>query len=217
MSGHFGKTARRRWPFFLVASFLAGAWALSPPAALAGVVRVEEDWELVVAAPDPDSDAPQITCTISPTGQIASIHAAFDLNQRSLPDFQAGGLQLQVWDGETPVCAKTAPSGALMATPGEVVRWTQTMQLSESGLVFEITNGDSTTWGSFGGQGYLKAILPTQLSSLDGYNPSVSVENSGVGYAGNRVQLLVLKRVRYYTSDGQQWEDTIERIVHQAE
>ena len=39
------------------------------------VVRVEEDWELVVGTPDANSDAPQVTCVISPTGDVDDVHA----------------------------------------------------------------------------------------------------------------------------------------------
>ncbi|MBI2480844.1 MAG: hypothetical protein HYV60_20120 [Planctomycetia bacterium] len=58
------------------------------------VVRIEEDWELVVASPDSNSTAPQVSCTISPLSHVDSIHAAFELNHQSQPEFSAGGLQL---------------------------------------------------------------------------------------------------------------------------
>ncbi|MBI2480845.1 MAG: hypothetical protein HYV60_20125 [Planctomycetia bacterium] len=52
------------------------------------------------------------------------------------------------------------------------------------------------------------------MESLNGYDPAVSVQNSGVAYAGNRVTRLVLKRVRATLATGEVLEDTEERVVH---
>ncbi len=181
------------------------------------IVLVEEDWELVAGPPDPDTDAPQVTCVISPTGNVDSYYAAFDLNHQSLPEFVPGGLQLQIWNDDVAESCRQFPNGAIMAIPGETVRWTQRMQLSEGTLAFEIVNGSSATWNAFGGQGYLKASVNTTLTNLNGYTPSVSVENSGVGYAANRVQSLVLRRIRLITSTGEVFEDNTPRVVHQQQ
>lgn len=178
------------------------------------VVGVEEDWELVVAAPDSYTDAPQVTCVISPLGNADSVHAALDLNHQNLPAFISGGIQLQVWNGEAAVAYRNYPNPAVMVQAGETVTWTQRMSLSGGQLTFEIVNGSSLTWGQFGGQGYLKYNVPTTLSNLNGYHPSVSVEHSGVGYAGNRVQSLTLKAVRVYTSSGGVLVDSTARSVY---
>ena len=66
----------------------------------------------------------------------------------------------------------------------------------------------------FGGQGYLQSSLPTNLTSLNEYNPKLSVLNSGVGFAANRVTSLTLKAVRGVTSDGQVLQDTTVRPVY---
>jgi hypothetical protein len=185
------------------------AWGQSPT-----VVRVEEDWEMVVAMPDMASDAPQVTCMISPSGAVEGLYAVFELNHRSLPSYQAGGLQLQIWNGETNILSRDGPITALMNTADETVTWTQAMSTNGSNLVFEILNGRSTTWGNFGGQGYLRGGISTTITDLSGYRPAVSVDNSSVGCAGNRVQSLVLKQVRYFGADGQVWVDAVPRIVH---
>lgn len=205
----------RTWRFrcflagVVLVSAVDAAWGQSP-----AVVRVEEDWELVIATPDVDSDSPQVTCVISPSGDTDSLYATFEVNHRSLPAFTPGGLQLQVWSGETALAQHAAPNTEQLNVPGEVIRWTQAMDVSTGHLVFEIINGTSSTWGEFGGQGYLRAVVPSAVADLNGYQPDVSVRNSGAGYAANRVQSLVLKRVRYFLADGQQVVDTTERVVH---
>ncbi len=178
------------------------------------VVAIEEDWELVVASPDPNSTAPQVSCTISPLSHVNSLHAAFELNHQSQPEFTAGGLQLQVWNDEQPLVSRKFPSPAVLAADNEVVRWTQVVRLDDGLLTFEITNGTSATWGNFGGQGDLKASLTTNLVNLNGYDPSISIENSGVAYAGNRVTKLVLTRIRATLATGEVIEDTTPRVVH---
>jgi hypothetical protein len=178
------------------------------------IVRVEEDWEMVVSEPDPDTDGPQVTCIISPFGGIGGIHANFELNLRSLPHFVPGGLQLQLWYGEYPLYHGESQHTAVMSTPGETVRWTQAMNLSGGLLVFEVLNGDSVTWESFGGLGHLRLVVPTGMEDLSGYSPGVSVASSGIGYAGNRVQSMVLRRVRLITADGEVLQDDTPRYVH---
>ena len=206
----------RCWVFRgFLATLLLLAWAAVAWAQSEGtVVRVEEDWELVIGTPDADSVAPQVTCVISPSGDVASCHAALELNQQSLPSFVAGGVQLQVWEGEVPLSYRPFSNGAVLQQPGETIRWTQTMELADGNLTFEVINGTSTTWGGFGGQGYLKASVATELNSLNGYDPAVSAKNSGAGHAANRVQSLVLRRVRVYTSSGEQMEDATARTAH---
>jgi len=178
-------------------------------------VRVEEDWELVIATPDPDSDSPQVTCLISPHASLDSYYATFELNHQSELTFESGGLQMQIWDGEALVGDKGHPNRQVLSTTGETITWTQSVDVRDGVLTFEITKGNSTTWGTFGGQGYLKAMLPTELSSLSGYSPSISVKDSGVSYASNRVTSLTLKGVRYYDAEGKLIsEDSVPKVVH---
>ena len=212
----FHTTVARRWSVrLLLVGFLVvalGGIASADPDQ--SIVRVEEDWELVVGSPDASSDAPQITCVISPAGNLQGLHAALEINAQTLPVYASGGLQLQVWEGERALGERKFPNGAVFSTEGETVRWTQSMELSGGNLVFEVLAGSSTTWGAFGGQGYLKATVASALANLNGYSPAVSAGNSAVGYAGNRVRSLVLKRVRVFTSTGEEIEHATDRVVH---
>lgn len=199
------------WPLAILLSVsLAGvSWAQTPT-----VIQVQEDWELVIGTPSQTSDAPQVTCLISPVGNADSLHATFVVNHHDMPAFTAGGLQLQAWNGEEILASVRYPDQAVLNTPGETIRWTQVMKVGTEGLSFEVVNGTSTTWGAFGGQGTLKTIVSTTLENLNGYDPEVSVKNSGVSYAANRVQSLVLKRVRAYSATGLIGEDSNPRVVH---
>jgi hypothetical protein len=178
------------------------------------VMQIEEDWELVVGTPSANSDAPQVTCVIAPVGNVDGVYATFVVNHHDVPAYGAGGLQLQIWDGKTLLASKLFPNHAVLATPGETIRWTQVMKITSEGLVIEVTNGSSTTWGAFGEEGTLKLVVPTTLTNLNGYSAAVSAENSNVSYAGNRVQSLTLKHVRAYGAAGLIAEDNDPRVVH---
>lgn len=179
------------------------------------IIRVEEDWELAVGAPNLNSDSPQVTAVMSPFCDVQDIHMSFLLNHESFPKYGAGGLQLQVWNGDSAVDQNASPQKAIMSTEGETVCWTQQMRIEDGKLVFEITSGTSTTWESFGGEGYLKSILGTDLSDLDNYHPEVSTEHTAIDFGSNRVNRLVLKEVRWYDADGLVATDSTPRIVHE--
>jgi hypothetical protein len=178
------------------------------------IVRVEEDWELVVATPDQNSNSPQVTCAISPFGHTDSVHAIFDLNHNSQPEFVPGGLQLQTWNDESPIESHFFSNGGVLSQADETVTWTQTMTLGDNEVTFAVEQGNSSTWGQFGGDGQLECTVSLTLSNLNDYSADVSVQNSGVGFASNRVHSLVLKRVRLVTSTGEVVEDNTPRVVH---
>ena len=181
------------------------------------IVRVEEDWELKVLTPDTNSAGPQVTCILSPCGEVDCVYGTFELNHRSVPSYVPSGLHLQAWCGQEVVSVKSSHNTGLITTPGETVFWTQRMDLTEGVLFFEIVSGTSSTWGSFGGQGHLKTHVNSTVSDLNGYDPEVSAANSGVGYAANRVQHLILRRVRLVTDNGQVIEYNTPRNVHVSE
>ncbi|MHB1038362.1 MAG: hypothetical protein ACYC0Y_27370 [Pirellulales bacterium] len=166
------------------------------------VTRVEEDWQLVVREPDTGTNAPQVTTAMSPTGNLGSLHMAFELNHQTWPSYVSGGLHLVLWDGETPLGVQSSPRTAMLATAAETVRWTQSMRLEGSNLVFEVLNGNSATWGDFGGTGYLKSQAATSLANLNGYDPAVSVDKTKIGFATNRIESLTLMSVRKYGANG---------------
>jgi hypothetical protein len=179
------------------------------------IVEVQEDWELVIADPDSNSAGPQITCVISPYAHVNSLYAALELNQQTHPQYVPGGVQLHTWDGECILESENFPSEAVLNTQGETIQWTQRMAIVGGQIVFDTDSGVSETWGNFGANGHLWIDRQSPVLNLNSYSPDVSVENSGIGYAANRVERLVLKEVRYYTALGLHFTDTTERVVHE--
>jgi len=181
------------------------------------IVRVEEDWGFRVNCPDLKKTAPQVFTLISPTQSTENLHAIFELNHVTLPKFDAGGMQIQCWKGDSELTYRQHPNANILSNNDETVTFTMSMQLSNGSLAFEVKDGSSTSWGTFGGQGYLKTSSDTTLSSLNDYSPDISVKNSRIGYGSNKVDWFILKEVRYYSADGLVKTDSTERIVHKSD
>ena len=174
------------------------------------VIRVEEDWELVVNEPNDNTKAPQFHTVMSPFGDLNSFYAQTLWNYREAPNFVAGGVQLASYDGETLIRQRSIEYGTL-STSAETITWTQALQTDGTVLTFSILDGVSTTWGAFGRDMYISS--QAYLAQLNGYAPEVSAANSCVTYGSNRVQSLTIKRVRYYGASGLLYVDNTERVV----
>lgn len=193
---------------------IAGVGAVNAQAPSPDVYRVEEDWSLVLLMPDANLNGPQVTCVISPL-TIDDAYCAFDLNYHTQPDYSAGGLQMHVWDPNSPMLTCNFPDSGMLQTAGETVTWTQNMWLSAGVLSFQVTNGNSQTWGKFGGTGDVSLSVNTSLANLNGYDSNVSLANSGVSFATNLVSSLTLEAVRWYDVNGTLiQQNTTPQVVH---
>ena len=179
------------------------------------IVRVEEDWRVEVGTPAPEDHAPQIVTVLSPVGDLEREHSVFELNHTTYPDYAPGGMQLQCWRRDWLSGYGSTPHQQKLYHANEVVLFTSSMELDDDVLEFQIKNGTSLTWSTFGGSGYLKTRYNTTLNNLGGYSPDVSVANSRVAFASHRVRKLVLSRIRYYSQEGLVATDDTPRIVHE--
>jgi len=201
------------FPWFWVAA--AAALFCANTAHGADIIRVEEDWVVEVSEPETDKTAPQIYTVISPYGNISNLHAIFELNHKTQPDYSAGGMQLQSWNGTTLLDYRNNGVKGKLSHSNETISFTVRMEIVNGVLQFEIRNGSSTTWGTFGGQGYLKTSIDTAPNDLNDYDPTLSIKESKVGYSSHRVKKLARTAVRYYSSEGLVVEDKTEKVVHE--
>lgn len=191
-----------------------GGLGVCAPATAQSVVRVEEDWELVLGETDPVIVGPQVTTTMSPSGNLDGVYFTFEINHRSAPWWTPGGLTIHQWSGEARVQSFDRSDRSVMQTSGEIVCWTQILSVDGNNLTFQVKNGSSTTWGPFGYSNMFK-LRACWSGDLSGYSPDLSVAQSGAAFAGNRVQLLRIKEVRLTLSNGQTLTDSTPRIAHQ--
>jgi hypothetical protein len=178
------------------------------------VFQVEEDWQLTMGEPDPEIDAPQVTASMVPFANAPDLHLQINLNHALKPEFASGGIQVRLMKENELVQQVHKRPGEKLSNDSEVIRWTALVQRKPNGYIFGISTGLSTSWGAFGGN-YHFLEIPTSIApgGLEGYDFQRSLENSGVQYAGNRVQSLRLLRVRITYMDGQVAELNVHRDV----
>jgi hypothetical protein len=179
--------------------------------------QVEEDWQVVIASPNPDEVGPQITTCMSPVADGSAPFVALDMNYRDVQTFQPGGLQLNVYSSGNVLDSSTQGS-ALCQTANETITWTQRMSIASGQVTYTIVNGQSTTWGQFGQNAGLDPVnFPASVTWLDSYSPDVSVAKSGAGWQSNRVGSMTLLRVRYYRNGQLLSTDNTSRSVTLAD
>jgi len=212
------KTARR------VVFFQIFAYPLLVAATLMGVastgraddiVRVEEDWELVLGNPDANSVGPQVVTTMSPRDGIDGTFFTMEINHRSAPTWTPGGISIHRWYGDWRMSSYDRADRSVMTTNGESITWTQALYFDNGQLTYKVFNGSSTTWGAFGYSGLVRLSCSYGATHLNTYTPDLSVSQSGAAFAGNRVKTLKIKTVRKTRSNGQVETDDTERIVMQ--
>jgi hypothetical protein len=209
------KFVRRSFTRLVSLAVVAAMFGLAGLATAQDIVRVEEDWELVLGQPDPNLCGPQVVTAMSPLANLDTTHFTLEVNHRSVPYWTAGGISMHQWNGEQRVQSYDRDDRSVMNSENEVVRWTQYMYIETGNkLVFEVQNGTSTTWGPFGFSGLFKVKANWNQVHINSYSPAVSIAASGSAYAGNRVQSLILKEVRLTLSDGSVLTDNTERVAH---
>jgi len=175
----------------------------TPPNPLAGlnIVKIEEDWLLDIAEPDPNADCPQVVAVFGPSEPNTGTHANFELNHGTQPDFAEGGMQLQAWYGEYLIGYHSQFAPAEFNQAIERVTFTTQMRVRDNMLKLAILNGHSLTWGDFGGSSNLRIDMGTWRDNLNDWNAQHSIDNSRVSYGANRVNKFVRTEIRYYTRD----------------
>lgn len=192
----------------------------TPPAVADGssgtVMRVEEDYELVLNEPGSERASPQFHTVMSPYNHVLSGYAQVSWNYRELPEFAAGGLQIQAWKGENDYEGKDIGDEPL-SRDAETIAWTQVLETDDHQLTFKIINGQSLSWGAFGGDELSIVVLPVTVGNLNRYSSTISKSNSWISYGSNRVNLLQIKEVRRYGSSGNLVSrDTTPKVIYQA-
>jgi hypothetical protein len=199
----------------LVSAVCGLAWGVAA-AAPTDIVHVEEDWELAIGEPDANSCGPQVACSMSPFANIADTYFTTEINHRSVPWWAPGGISIHQWCGDWRIRSFDRADRSTMNTNDEIVRWTQLLHVENGVLTFQVKNGTSTTWGNFGYSGMVRLETSWGVNNINSYSPSVSVANSGIGYASNRVQWLRLKEVRATLANGTVVTDTTVHTVHES-
>lgn len=175
------------------------------------ILQVEEDWEIKVANPDPDFNTPEIVTSIGPRADDSEPAAYLLINHETQPSYTAGGIQFQVWQNRQLLGYQNRAPFRCLNTTQEKIQFTLVMTLENGRLNYQVTNGTSTTFGSFND---LSISVATQLTSLSAYDPAESIRRSEVTVGVNRLSKYQLNEVRYLLSnDEEQVDDTVRSII----
>lgn len=166
------------------------------------IMRVEEDWEVLVADPDPTLDVPQIVTVFGPTDPAFGTYVLFEMNHGTLPSYGRGGMQLQVWWTDYLIGYLSQYAPTQLSTANETVTFTTVTRLHDTKLRMYVINGNSTTWGQFGSNNALYIWLASDRTDLNPYDADSSINNSRVTFGANRVDHYCRKEIRFYNLDG---------------
>lgn len=166
------------------------------------VYKVEEDWELVVNDPDPNINSPQITFFITPDPNELDCYFQLQMNYAAADTYSSGGFHVGAFHHEQLRDEARSETRRTLTVDNDHVRWTSVMAAIDGELLFAVKDGYGDDWGSFGGPEYLVRMASDHITDLSQYTPSQSLETVDIGFGGNRVASLVLKRVRLFYADG---------------
>ncbi|MCA9092659.1 MAG: hypothetical protein KDA68_04180 [Planctomycetaceae bacterium] len=184
------------------------------------VIRVEEDWELHIGLPDPDTNGPQIQNTFSVREDLNGDYAVWEINHASQPSYRRGGMQLQLWRYDSIDHYRDFEAGTMLSLEDETIHYTLSAEIKDGRLRFAVANGTSDSWGTFGtsgdGESCNSVSHETNLTNLNTYRTETSLANSGINYASHRVKRFSIREVRYYSSSGLIRRESQERVVHSS-
>jgi hypothetical protein len=163
------------------------------------ITMILEQWEVKVADPDVDTNSPQLSTIMTPDNSHPEDFFAFELNHSTIPEFSPGGMQVQYWSGDQLSKYQYSATNELIDESPDTIIWTQRLSLNNGQLRFQIINGDSESFGDFGGSALFTLTTPSNLQSLNAYSYEESAKYSNVTYGTNRVEKMQLKRVRFYS------------------
>ena len=107
---------------------------------------------------------------MSPFEHTDAAYGQISWNYRELPDFESGGVQLQAWGADYEFGYKSYRASPLSLN-AETITWTQALETNGQWLRITILNGQSSSWGAFGGED-AHIDIPYAVRCLSGYSSS---------------------------------------------
>ncbi len=173
-----------------------------------GLTRIEEDWVVAIVEPDSEITAPQFTSVMTPDHNDPATYFTVEFNHSTSPEFTPGGIQLQTWTNDAQDDASPRLTNRSLDERDERIRWTQYLEIKNDNLEFGLSGFRSRTWNGLALDEAKLTVFASALQNLNNYRIVDSAASSGVGYSANRVESMILVRVRTYS--GNQLLETIE-------
>lgn len=184
------------------------------------LIRVEEDWVLLIKNPDDKIASPQVLVCMSPDAtdtRFLTDYFILEINHATAQGWFAGGMQLQGWKGTANTAIFNSPKTHVLSRGYDRIQFTVSMQAKGDGYTeFELKNGRSRTWGRFGNDKTkpLKVKVPSTRTDLANYKRETTVKNTQVTHGAHRVEIMYQRKVRYYYDDGTESVDSAPAYLH---
>lgn len=173
------------------------------------LIKVEEDWEVLITEADEDASSPQIINIISPTQDLTGIYGMIELNHSTFPSFAEGGLQLQARRGEQLTTARDYASGQTLRHNYDRLKYTVALRKFDDIMILAVKNVASKSWGNLKNDVMLLAF-PSENFNLNDYSPDFSATASSVHVGAHRVASMYMTKSRkYYSNDDVEEDDTV--------
>lgn len=156
---------------------------------------------MVISEPDPAVVSPQVTFFNFPTSWEV-LYFQLQMNYSADDDFSPGGFHVGALNDEVMIDEARSDLRSTLDTCYDTVRWTNVMAVFDGQLWFAVNDGQSDSWGYFGGPDYLVTMPAHWVSNLNSYDPQRSLANVDVGFGANRVQSIRLVDVKLVFTDG---------------
>ncbi|MBL8815319.1 MAG: hypothetical protein JNL58_04770 [Planctomyces sp.] len=192
------QTGRSSVAAFLAISFLTSFAALAEERTL---IRVEEDWMVLIEETDDDAASPQVNNVIAFASSQSGLYGMIELNHSTYPSFHAGGIQVQARNDENVIASQTYRDGIALDRDFDRLEYTVSLFHSGEHTWVGIKNIRSKTWGDSGST-ETRAQIASYRKSLSNYTPDHSASASSVNVGAQRVATMCMPRVRYYYSNG---------------
>lgn len=164
--------------------------------------KIEEDWEMVINDPEDNINSPQTTFFITPSADLGGTYFQLQMNYHADEDYSAGGFHVAAVRGDTILDEARSGSQSLLSVDGDVIRWTSVTAIVHNTLLFAVKDGHCMSWGDFGGPEYLVKMPSLSIHDFSNYSPEQSSAAVDIGFGGNRVASVKLRKVRLFDSNG---------------
>lgn len=165
------------------------------------LIRVEEDWMVLIEETDRNATSPQINNVISFSSSQTSLYGMVELNHGTSPSFRSGGIQVQARNDEDVIAQSSWREGYTLNEDFDRLEYTVTLFHHCERTYVGIKNVRSKTFGDSGGN-EIRAQIASWEKPLTDYRPDHSASASSVNVGAQRVATMCMPRVRYYYSNG---------------
>ncbi len=169
------------------------------------LVKVEEDWEVLITEADEGSSSPQIINVIAPGQSLAGAYAMIEFNHSTFPYFSEGGLQLQGRRGDLLISSKSFATGQTLRHDYDRLKYTIGLRQYDDNMLVIVKNVASKSWGGSLKNNVMLLAFPREHFSLTDYSPDFSATASSVHVGAHRVASMYMTKSRKFYSD-----DTVE-------